>query len=348
MPKTEHNSEKLFFIGANTSGGFVGYMNEILCGLEKVYIIKGGPGTGKSTLMKKIAKSAKEKGFEPELYYCSSDSDSLDGVVIRSVGVGIIDGTSPHCVDPQYPGAREEIINLGEFWDSDKLKTDFSAIKDLSDRKGELFETVYKYLSVCKGLHAERERMLRGCIDYEKAERAAARLMRHMTRGENFALLPRQISAIGMNGVTVLDTYKALSREYWYINDARGMGGLFCEMLVKAAQNLSLEVWVSRNPLLEIDALYFPDSGIAVFCAGEEKNASRIINTERFIIKNAVSERRAGLRFLSRIEKELLSRTMSVFEEIKKCHFAIEDIYKSAMDFSQLDIVFEKLLKKIL
>lgn len=61
-----------------------------------------------------------------------------------------------------------------------------------------------------------------------------------------------------------------------------------------------------------------------------------------------MSERRAGLRFLSRIEKELLSRTMSVFEEIKKCHFAIEDIYKSAMDFSQLDIVFEKLLKKIL
>lgn len=93
MPETVTKGR--YFIGANTSAGFVNYTDEILCGLDRVYIIKGGPGTGKSTLMKRFAAYAEEWGHTVERYFCSSDSDSLDGVVLRDAGTGIIDGTAP-------------------------------------------------------------------------------------------------------------------------------------------------------------------------------------------------------------------------------------------------------------
>ena len=47
---------------------------------------------------------------------CSSDNNSLDGIVIPKLKIAILDGTA-HVVDPVFPGVVDEIINLGQFWD---------------------------------------------------------------------------------------------------------------------------------------------------------------------------------------------------------------------------------------
>ena len=51
-------TDQSYYIGANTSLGFVNCADERLRGLSKLYVIKGGPGTGKSTFMKEIASRA--------------------------------------------------------------------------------------------------------------------------------------------------------------------------------------------------------------------------------------------------------------------------------------------------
>ena len=65
-----------FFIGANTARGFVNDADDIFSGLKKLYILKGGPGTGKSTWMKRAAEKAEKAGYPVERYFCSSDSSS--------------------------------------------------------------------------------------------------------------------------------------------------------------------------------------------------------------------------------------------------------------------------------
>ena len=93
--------KKGIFSGGNTSKGFHSFMtiltqqeaNRILC-------LKGGPGTGKSTLMKKVAKVFKDKGYSLEYHHCSSDDSSLDAIVIKRK-LAILDGTKPHIVDPK-------------------------------------------------------------------------------------------------------------------------------------------------------------------------------------------------------------------------------------------------------
>jgi hypothetical protein len=113
-----------FFPGGNTPEGFYSYYDYILGQNEAEHIIciKGGPGTGKSSLMKGIGEYFHRKNEKVEYYWCSSDPDSLDGIVLCDRKIAFIDGTSPHVTDPVNPGAVDSILNLGEYWDSAAIK----------------------------------------------------------------------------------------------------------------------------------------------------------------------------------------------------------------------------------
>ncbi|RKD32467.1 ATPase [Thermohalobacter berrensis] len=88
---------KRMFPGGNTSKGFYSYYDYIIeKDANRIFIIKGGPGVGKSSMMKKIAKEMIDRGYNIEYHHCSSDNNSIDGVVIPKLRVGLIDGTAPH------------------------------------------------------------------------------------------------------------------------------------------------------------------------------------------------------------------------------------------------------------
>jgi hypothetical protein len=126
------NSIKHYFPGGNTSRGFYSFYDYILPQEEakRIFILKGGPGVGKSSFMKKIGEEMCSRGYEIEYMHCSSDNNSLDGIVIPKIGVALIDGTAPHIVDPKHPGAIDEIINLGECWDEERIVQNREKILD--------------------------------------------------------------------------------------------------------------------------------------------------------------------------------------------------------------------------
>jgi len=345
MPNCE-NRENCFFIGANTAGGFVSHIREIVCAMRKVYILKGGPGTGKSTFMRRLAEDMEALGYPAERYYCSSDSLSLDGIVFRDLGVAVVDGTPPHVWEASCPGAVEELIDLGAYWNSRMLAERVSEIRAHNEEKASLFSGVYKYLSVGKVLHSERQAILLRCSDADKADRAAERLIRRLGGGAGFSLMNRQITSIGMQGRTVLPTYERAATEHWVISDHRGLAGMMFENLLRYAEKSGLAVWISRDPMQEIEALFFPEKGVSVTLNAE--TADRVINTERFLCREALALERARLRFLTRLEKELFLRVEEAFSEIKRCHFALEGLYYPAMDFDRVAKRRTELLHTIL
>ena len=85
------------FLGANTSRGFRSLYEEAVSGLapERLYVLKGSAGCGKSGLMKRIADHAAERGRSVIRVLCSGDPDSLDGVALPELGFAFFDGTSP-------------------------------------------------------------------------------------------------------------------------------------------------------------------------------------------------------------------------------------------------------------
>lgn len=87
-----------FFLGANTPQGFVSRFDQLADASDgwRSFILKGGPGTGKSTLMKRVAKNVEEHCPLVEIIHCSSDVDSLDGVIAPAIKTSVADGTAPH------------------------------------------------------------------------------------------------------------------------------------------------------------------------------------------------------------------------------------------------------------
>ena len=137
-----------YFAAANTYKGFESFFDEIFNTekLERIYILKGGPGAGKSTLMKKAALTAQSKGLTPTCFHCSSDPLSLDGVVIKEMKTAILDGTAPHVFDPKYAGAKEIIVNLGEAWNLESLARDCAEIVSLTSGKSKMYRAAYRLL----------------------------------------------------------------------------------------------------------------------------------------------------------------------------------------------------------
>lgn len=98
------------FFGAASINGNLCYIPQLTETVEKRYFIKGRPGTGKSTFLKKIAKALLEYGIDTEIYHCSFDPNSLDMIIAREIGVCLFDSTAPHEFFPVRES--DEILDL--------------------------------------------------------------------------------------------------------------------------------------------------------------------------------------------------------------------------------------------
>ena len=100
-----------FFLGANSAEGFYGLYDQLLdARLYDLIILKGTPGCGKSTFMRRAAAALEERGLETVYIHCSGDPDSLDGVIAPTIRTAIVDGTAPHVLEPRYALAHLRFI----------------------------------------------------------------------------------------------------------------------------------------------------------------------------------------------------------------------------------------------
>ena len=169
---------KKYFAGGNTVRGFQSLFDYIpTTETKRQTIIKGGPGTGKSTLMKQLGQMAQEYGLDIEHFYCSSDNDSLDGLAIPALGYCIMDGTAPHVIDPRVPGAYDEIINLGDCWDAAKLRRNKNEIAALIRENGEWFARGYQYLREAETVMDKMRYHMDKAMDYSALAKMTYQLL---------------------------------------------------------------------------------------------------------------------------------------------------------------------------
>ena len=70
-----------YFAAANTSDGFISYFDRVFdpSKLDCLYVIKGGPGTGKSSMLFRVADAAEKRGYEVFYYYAAPTRPRLTG-----------------------------------------------------------------------------------------------------------------------------------------------------------------------------------------------------------------------------------------------------------------------------
>lgn len=350
----------VFFLAANSSKGFFSLFNELYPYDSgwKAYIIKGGPGTGKSGLMKKVAAKAEEKGYTVERIICSSDPDSLDAVIIPEKSLCFADGTAPHTLDPKYPGAVEEIINLGEFWDSKPLYKNKEHIITVTDCNKALHKRSANYVSAASTALSDSKKIILPYIMREKAENYATRfVLRNCKCSDRKGSEKRRfLSGITPKGyVTLFDTASLLCERIYSVSDENQcVAGEVINALRRAAISNGIDVITCLNPLSPEDLplhIIFTDEKIGFFTSDSIQNFKNIsdknINAKRFISGDVLSNHKQRLNFNKKTAAELLNEGIKLLENAKQTHDKMESYYIDAMDFDKLNIYTDELIKKL-
>lgn len=345
------------FLGANTPEGFVSFFDELYNPYRdtEVYIIKGGPGTGKSTFMKRVADCAVRKGLVTERVCCSSDPCSLDAVIIPERGISICDGTAPHVAEPRFPGACENILNLGQFWDSDKLKKRADEIRGLFFENSLWHRRSSGYLAAAGRIDAEIQKITAAHIRTEKVDsfckRFVYRELKNGDKKEPGEKKRRFLSALTPKGNLFLcDTVKALCPRVIGIDDREGFASsLITESIGEGAVRNGCGVIYCHCPMRPgtSEHLLIPEKGLALVrvngVAGETE-CDRIIHASRFT-DESFREVRSIIRFNGRIKQELINESIRCLKRAKKVHDSLEEIYADAMDFESLNQFCDEFIK---
>ncbi len=161
------------FPGAMGPEGFISCFDHLLDEplLRRMLILKGGPGVGKSTFMRRLHAALTENGEASALYFCSGDPDSLDAVAIEAHGLLILDGTAPHIIDPKIPGARDTLINLGACLDEAAMRPRLTHIRACMADHAACSRRARAYMQTIRALRRDSAACAAECMDTQRMAR---------------------------------------------------------------------------------------------------------------------------------------------------------------------------------
>lgn len=158
-PKVTHR-----LMGSLTPLGAKDTLKSISKNLKSRLYIKGLPGSGKSSFMKKFGEEAKQHGLDIRFIWCGLDANSVDGIVIPELQLCLVDATSPHVYEPEREG--DEIVDF--FAHIDQSRIDDEAVAEVRQRYSNEMELAQDYISTYAGDLQVIRSLFDSAIDEEK------------------------------------------------------------------------------------------------------------------------------------------------------------------------------------
>ncbi len=351
-----------FFLGASTPMGFYSLFSELHFPEEgwKLYIIKGGPGTGKSTLMKKVAAAAAKKGLYHERIYCSSDPASLDGVIIPSLKVSIADGTSPHVIEPKFPGVSEITVDLGRFRDDKKLCENGNKIIELTKENSFQHKKCTDFLYAAKGVDNDTASIILSALKIERLHKFADKLSEAKLTSlsdKEGSVKKRFLSAVTPDGFVLFrDTLSEMCDNIYVLDDPYGhAAAVILKVLSMKAKEQginSILCYCPMSPEYKPEHLIFPELSLGFFTANryhpDDFNDAKHIDCKRFLSSDVISRHKNRIAFNNRSRDELINEAINKLQKAKSIHDELEKYYVGSMDFDALADYGEEIIKCII
>jgi Cdc6-like AAA superfamily ATPase len=347
------------FPGGNTSKGFYSFYRYILSqeDARRIICVKGGPGTGKSSLMKKVGAYFNEKGYDVEFHHCSSDNNSLDGIVIKGLNVSMMDSTAPHNMDPMNPGAIDEILNLGDCWNEEGFKKYRKNIVDTNKEIGKIFKRAYRFFGAAKAIHDDWTNYNNEALNPVKLNKFKEELKDKIFNtpiagyGTERHLF---ITAFTPNGiVTYVDTKLKGCDKVFVLNGGPGTGKTdVLNFIAKEALKRGLYVEYFHDPLVpeRIEHIFIPDLSTAIVTSNEINNKKfegTQIYMDNYMNTSSLNKNKEEVKVDSELFYELLNKGLKTISSAKALHDQLETYYIPNMNFKKLDEVYNKMIEKI-
>ena len=340
------NERRRYFAAQNSYLGFISHFPKVFNSeeYERIFVLKGGPGTGKSSFMKRAADELAKSGELTEIY-CSSDEASLDGIIVCGARgkIAILDGTSPHERDAVIPGAIDELINLGEYWNSSELIREREKIIALHKKKSKSYKSAYSHLKLAGKYHALLRSEILASFDSFRAREYAAKL----AVGEKEKWAARRsllLSAFGKGGYITLGGAYAGFGKITEITGEYCAAEIFMELLCEELKRLGIAHEEYPSPLSPaITEAVVIKEGESTHCY-TLLPATEKISAGKFL--RSLSAKEVELRHYERVRLENESKAMSAFADASCAHFELEKIYTPTMNFEKIGELIEKTVQK--
>ena len=344
-----------FLLASKTKGGFVPLFDELRDpkSSKRLYIIKGGPGSGKSSLMKRVLKVLEDKKHSIEYIHCASDPSSLDAFIDYDAGIAMVDGTAPHIMDPGYPGAYDVIINMADCWDDMTLMQHKNKIILLSDTISICHHMATSCIASAAALLDSNMLYSKPYVKHDTVNDFIAKIIKKLEGSKIDKVKKRLLSAVSVGETVFFDeTIEELSKSIYVIPDMWGATShaLLSELhrTASALETPQIVCYCSIRTPDKIDHIIFPSAGISVTTAND---FHRVKDKKHIVIPDLMSpiphtiEEQMSLHLNK--AKELIDIACKHIKRAKLLHDDLEAFYINAMDFSKVDFIYDSIIKEI-
>lgn len=339
--------ETRYFLGANTGAGYCSFFSHFLRQPGRcVHILKGGPGCGKSTFLKKLGAHAQSCGRDVVYLHCSGDPASLDGVYFPETNTAWLDGTAPHVCDPAVFGVTGDYLDLGAFCRTESLDTD--RIRQLSADRLLFCRRAQDYLTAAAALDARKQPGLLFPEDRAAARRRAAGTALREFGAVKKDAMPghmekRFLSAVTCEGRYAFpQTLEALAGRVYLLDNGCGLAEDYLRVIREHALRCGLRLIVCPDPLLpeRTEAVLIPALHLAFLAAQEGIPLANV--SVRHIRLDAIPDAgrlralRTQMRTDARLQRQAVDAAIRQLQAAKLLHDELEAVYHPCMDFDAL------------
>ncbi len=353
MPKLESVHT---YIGANTVRGQRSHRESLYDPgkTERVILIKGGAGNGKSTLMERVARAAEARGDIVERVHCPSDPESLDGIVCEKTSLVMLDATPPHVWEPGAHCLPEEYLSLSPY-----------VSRDVQTRKAEIL-AINEEL---KAARAQADKCIRAAFEADSElacevltyadtgamSKAGTELAKKYLTGfgrekQKYRPMKRRfISAIAPEGHSdFFGTPYALcggGAVTVALKDELCISPFVLGAIAESAEKRGLLCWGFFDPLVpsRIVGLCIPEAGVCFLPSAGACDPAETVDTADFIPQKAGEELGARPHVLLSVKKALTDEARTRLTLCRRIHDRLEAEYRPFTDFKALDKLAEEI-----
>lgn len=337
-----------FYMGANSPTGFHTFYSELETPVQgaRSYLIKGGAGTGKSSLMKRVLAECGGTGLIEQIH-CSSDPNSLDGIILKSPKISMVDATPPHVIEPLYPGGYQTVINLCDFLEESELEASLPEIIRHQTQNKSYHKKCCDMLQCANILLNDSRRYVEEHTNFDKIRELVSRIIK-----KEFKKPPkicgivhkRLLSAVTNQGViTYSETAPVLAQKIYLIKDDYGVASnVILTALLDKLMSLRYEVYACYCPLnqqTKLEHLFVPELSLGFVTESRYNSFDKVepfsvISYSRFTDKSALKRRKQLLSFNRKAAAELITSAITALKSAKEVHDLLEQQYLKAVDFA--------------
>ncbi len=350
-----------YFLGANSPSGFYSLYDQLIApeAARAIYILKGGPGCGKSTLMRRVAAQIQQTGEAVQYILCSGDPDSLDAVVFPGLGVALVDGTAPHVVEPKYPGVVESYVNLGDCYDKEALGDLRREIMGCMKGYKGCYQRAYRCLGAAAEIEADvRATLLTEALEQRLAKRAKGILSREVKLRKGVQpgqVQQRFLGAITHKGpICLYDTAAAQCQRIYELTDRYGLAHTMLSHLLSGAVNAGYDVVACPDPMApdRLAHVLIPQLSLAFLSSSSglpcPLDAFRRVRLDSMADQEILRRSRPRLRFSQKVSSALVEEAVDSLAQAKAMHDELEALYNPYVDFDRVNATAQAIADEIL